>query len=89
METTFNPAKENRAMLKKLATAALVLALAVPAFADSAKVPASEPIPTTARPVSTPAAKKVEKKADKAEKKAVKAEQKAEKKADKAEKKAE
>lgn len=76
-------------MLKKLAAAALVLALAVPAYAQTAKIPASEPIPTTARPVSQPAEKKDEKKADKAEKKAVKAEKKDAKKADKAEKKAE
>lgn len=59
-------------MLKKLAAAALVLALAVPAYAQTVTVPPTEPIPTTAKPVSKPKApKKVEKKADKkAEKKA-------------------
>ena len=63
-------------MLKKLAAAALVLSLAVPAFAaETAKVPVSEPIPTTARQMSKPSADKVEAKADaKAEKKAAKAE---------------
>ncbi len=71
-------------MLKKLAAAALVLALAVPAFAQTAKIPPSEPIPTNARPVSTPA---VENKAEVGEKKEAKAEKKAEKKAAKVEKK--
>jgi len=66
-------------MLKKLAAAALVLALAVPAYAQTTK-----PLPATATPVTTPA---VENKADVVEKKDVKADKKAEKKAAKADKK--
>lgn len=70
-------------MLKKLAAAALVLALAVPAYAaqDGASH-ASKPLPATA------AAPAVENKAEVGEKKEAKAEKKAEKKAAKVEKKA-
>ena len=73
-------------MMKKLAAAALVLSLAVPAFAaETAKVPVAEPIPATAKQMTKQSTDKTEKKAAKAdakaEKKAAAADAKAEKKA--------
>lgn len=70
-------------MLKKLAAAALVLALAVPAYAaQNGKAPASKPLPATA------AAPAVENKAEMLEKKSEKQEMKSDKKAEKMEMKA-
>lgn len=77
-------------MLKKLAAAALVLSLAVPAFAaETAKAPAAEHVPVGAKHAPTASPEKVEAKTEaKAEKKAVKTDKKAAKATAKVEKKA-
>ena len=61
--------------MKKLMTLAMILALAVPAFAGSPTVPPTEPVPNTVKETMPPAqkAKAHVKKAKSQEKKAMKA----------------